>query len=138
MTFALTLKKQRNNYMYKLYLQHEDTGNIISIISSSEDYFSIKYKDKLKKKFNRYYIINKGRYTGLEDINGKYIFCHDILKIKGDIKCIGIVRNDNENERNINNLIIDWGEINGIKYHIPEYAEIIGNKFENAYLLNIK
>jgi len=69
------------------------------------------------------------QYTGIEDKNGKEIYEKDIIKIAGNKKYIGIIKWKNMG------FIVDWQK-DGIKHHLPDYVEIIGNIFENSNLLN--
>ena len=127
-----TLKCRFNYTSYVPFIS--PSGNIFDIEFNSDGCVNIKEID------DKIYIIQQ--YTGINDINNKEIYVGDIVKIKGyddwdDIDGFDII------------YMIDWCPIHtgfrgftkkskDVKYAgsgLPTPIEIIGNIFENEYLV---
>ena len=70
---------------FKIYLQHEDTGNITSKDFDYASIFSGAAKRSIKTSFKRYFIINKMEFTGFRDKRGIRIFDKDKVECNGVI-----------------------------------------------------
>jgi len=115
---------------FRIYLQQEDTGIIISKEFDYAEIFSGKARYEILE-LRRYYIIGKSQYTGLKDKNGKEIYENDIVKYSNDAYTIvkfeeqGFIVSTNSNMCKSSLKI--FGEVN--KW------VVIGNIYQNTELL---
>lgn len=118
---------------FKLYLQHEETGNITSVVFDYAEIFSGGAKEILERDYKRYYVIGKGQYTNLKDRNGKEIYGSDILQTDYFPKP-QIVSNISGMQFELNTVPNndDWSPFKEI---ILDVIEIIGNIYENPELI---
>lgn len=119
-----------NDIRYRIHLQHEDTGTIISKDFSYDEIFSGAAMECLTVQFKRYYVIGKSEFTGRNDCKGNSIYENDIIEFDAsewgdDISNIHKVTWDNDHS--------EWSFGGGTASDM-EWRTVIGNKFDNTEL----
>jgi hypothetical protein len=117
---------------YRIHLQNEDTGTIISKDFSFNAIFIGAALDYIQSYFKRYFIIGKSEFTGRFDCNGNKIYENDIIEFDanewGDDKTnIHIVAWDNEKS--------EWSFGGGTASDM-NFRTVIGNRFDNPNIWN--